>query len=86
MTLEEENDPMLYANSSATSHVVNNSGMISSTQPYKGTEKLYVGNGEGLQITHIDEGNIPTKHSSLKLKNVVVVLNIKKNLLFVSYL
>lgn len=45
-----------------------------------------VGNGENIPITHVDKTKINTTSSSVPLKNVLVVPNIKKNLLSASQL
>lgn len=61
--------------------MINNLHKISNVIPYKGNDSIYVGNGESLKIYHVGEGNIETKHEKLLLKNVMIVLEIKKNLL-----
>jgi hypothetical protein len=45
-----------------------------------------VGNGEQLPITHIGNAHLFPKESQLTLHNVICVLVIKKNLLFISQL
>lgn len=52
VALEEENDLNLYADSGATTHVINDPGMIHSTKKYIGNEKMYVGNGEVLNHSY----------------------------------
>lgn len=39
---------------------------------------IYVGNGEGLQISHIGTNNLDTQNGSLKLNNVLIVPKFKK--------
>ncbi|KAF3623851.1 putative flavin-containing monooxygenase 1-like [Capsicum annuum] len=55
---------------------------LSDLRPYKGSDKIVVGNRNGLIITHIDSGSV----SGLKLKEVLVVPQLKKKLLSVSKL
>ena len=83
---DEDNDPNFYADSGATTHITNDSGNITKIAPYKGNKSLYVGNGESLKITRVSETNIKTNHGNLNLKNVLVVPDIKKNLLSIGKL
>ncbi|KAF3655510.1 hypothetical protein FXO38_14642 [Capsicum annuum] len=64
----------------ATSHMTNNSSTLSNLKYYNGNDKIIVGNGSQLDITHV--GN--TIRSGLKLQDVLVVPKIAKNLLSVS--
>ena len=45
-----------------------------------------MGNREALRISHIGEAILKTKHRDLKLKNLLVVHEIKKNLLSIGKL
>ena len=65
---------------------MNHTGKISRLTPYHGKDSLYVDDGNSLDITHVSEGLIDTKEGSLKLNNILIVLEIKKNLLSVSQL
>ena len=76
----------MYADSGATTHILNNPGKVSKLKTYKGGDLLYVGNGDSLDITHIGEGDIYTENGKLKLKNVLIVPDIKKNLLSIGQL
>lgn len=51
-----------------------------------GYEKIYVGNGKGLHISHIGSTILKTTHDNLKLNNILVVPRLKKNLLYVPKL
>ncbi|KAF3668761.1 hypothetical protein FXO37_09354 [Capsicum annuum] len=64
----------------ATSHMTNNSSTLSNLKYYNGNDKIIVGNGSQLDITHV--GN--TIRSGLKLQDVLIVPKIAKNLLSVS--
>lgn len=65
---------------------MNDTGTISYLQPYNGKEKLFVGNDAELKISHIGQGKLQTQSSMLNLKDVLIVPNIKKNLISVSKL
>ena len=51
---------------------------------YHGPDDITIGNGKSLDITYVGERNI--HNGNLKLKNVLIVPEIKKNLLSVSQL
>ena len=54
---------------------------MSQVIPYKGHDAIFVGNGEALRISHIGKARLKTKHRDLKLKKLLVVLEIKKKML-----
>ena len=60
--------------------------MQSKIKNYKGNETIFIGNGESLNISHIGEGKIQTNNGILNLKNVLIVPDIKKNLMSVGKL
>lgn len=77
--------------SGATNHVTAELSNLSIQNGYKGNEKLTVGNGSQLVISHIGSTFIPIQSSvknsrSLILKNVLWVPQITKNLLCLSQL
>ncbi|KAH0767910.1 hypothetical protein KY285_003781 [Solanum tuberosum] len=80
--LQNTTDDTLYVDSAASSHMTHNSGILTDLKHYNGTDKIIIGNGSKLAITHV--GNI--SRSGLKLKEVLVVPKINKNLLSVSKL
>ncbi|KAK4481427.1 hypothetical protein RD792_012318 [Penstemon davidsonii] len=84
--LDEIQDPSWFPDTGATSHMTSNVGKLTSLTPYHGTDKVYVGNGALLDISHIGTASIPLGNKSLKLKNVLVVPEIKKDLLSISQL
>lgn len=86
MNLQDGNDPKFYADSGATSHMTNNKGNIDKPIPYEGNDKIFVGNGQGLHITHVGNASLNTDYGKLKLNNVLVVPKLKKNLLSVRQL
>lgn len=62
----------------ATNHVTNDSGNIHNRIEYNGSDKLFVGNGQGLQIANTDSSNLKTIFGNLKLQNILHVPSIKK--------
>ncbi|KAH9669465.1 retrovirus-related pol polyprotein from transposon RE1 [Citrus sinensis] len=82
----DANDAKLYADSGATTHMVNDPGKISELKPYEGNDAIVVGNGDCLNISHIGNTSIDTGISKLYLKNVLVVPGLKNNLLSVEQL
>lgn len=70
----------------ATTHTLNDHGKLTIKNTYNGNEKLYVGNGEALDITHIGNGKITNRQTDIHLKNVLIVRDMEKNLLSVSRL
>ncbi|KAF6136064.1 hypothetical protein GIB67_000468 [Kingdonia uniflora] len=68
----------------ATTHITDNPGTLSNIKPYFGFDYAIMGNGNRLLITHMGETRIA--NSKLHLHNVLVVPDIKKNLISVSQL
>ncbi|XP_049400053.1 uncharacterized protein LOC125864182 [Solanum stenotomum] len=80
--LQNTTDDTLYVDSGASSHMTHNSSILTDLKHYNGPDKIIIRNGSKLDITHV--GNI--SGSGLKLKEVLVVPKINKNLLSVSKL
>ncbi|PHT47166.1 hypothetical protein CQW23_11374 [Capsicum baccatum] len=51
MSLKAEEDPNLYANSGATTYILNDIGELSKVMRYRGDDTILVGNGESLNIS-----------------------------------
>ncbi|CAH9104736.1 unnamed protein product, partial [Cuscuta epithymum] len=75
-------DPSWYFDTGATDHVTPDIGKISLADTYTGDDKLQVGNGNHLSISHIGSCSL----QNLCLPSVFVVPNLTKNLLSVSKL
>ena len=84
MNMKDDYDPTLYADSVAMIHILNDLGKVSKLIPYKGNESLYIWK-EKVYI-HVGEGNMKTRYGDLKHKNVLVVSDIKKNLISIGEL
>ncbi|KAH0728435.1 hypothetical protein KY284_004300 [Solanum tuberosum] len=80
--LQNTIDDTLYVDSGASSHMTHNSGFLTDLKHYNGPDKIIIGNGSKLDITHV--GNI--SGPGLKLKEVLVVPKINKKLLSVRKL
>lgn len=75
-------DPSWYFDTGATDHVTPDLTKLQITEPYTGEDKLQVGNGNQLLITHLGSSSL----SSLHLPKVFIVPRLTKNLLSVSQL
>lgn len=67
-------------------HMTNDPSKMSKVMPYKGNDAIYIRNGECLKISCVGETKLKSDYGNLELKNVLVVPNIKKNLLLVEQL
>ena len=66
-------DPSWYADSGATNHVIAKMNNLSLKKPYEGREKLMIGNGKSLDITHIGHSYFPITYAKLlHLKNILI--------------
>lgn len=72
--------------SGASHHVTTDLNNLSFHAPYDGTEELVIGDGSGLQITHIGCLLLHTTHTSIILKNVLCVPSLSKNIISISRL
>ncbi|KAF8399800.1 hypothetical protein HHK36_015671 [Tetracentron sinense] len=79
-------DPDWIPDTGASSHMTNNPGIFTALRPYNGGDKIIIGNGQSLSISHIGDASVPTNSGSLHLKNVLLVPKITKNLLSVGQL
>ena len=83
-----------YLDSGATHHLTNNMENLHFKEEYKGTDKLIIGNGQGLSISHIGHAFLsfraskyPYTHATtIAFKDMLLVPTITKNLLSISKL
>ena len=86
-TSEGVADQGWYLDSGATHHLTNNVQNLVEGNPYNGTQLLFVGNGQGLTITHIGCTYLSTSFGThLSLTNTLCVPKITKNLISISKL
>jgi hypothetical protein len=72
--------------SGATNHVTSDINNLSSFFAYTGPDKLQIGNGFGLSISHIGSQTFKIAHHSIKLTNVLHVPQFSTNLISLSQL
>lgn len=75
-------DPSWYFDTGATDHVTPDIQILQITKPYNGTDKLQVGNGNDLHISHLSSSYL----HKISLPSVLVVPLLTKNLISVSRL
>lgn len=61
----------------AMDHITGNAENLESLTPYYGIDGVMVGNGHTIPITHIGQTTIGTGSSSIYLKDVLLVPDIK---------
>lgn len=66
---EKHKDENMYIDSGATTHMTNFTCNLSKFKTYKGKDRIVVGNGSELGITHVGS----TKISGLKINEMLVV-------------
>ena len=72
-----------YTDTGATDHITSDIGNLSLRSNYHGPEKVSIGNGAGLQISHIGSNSITTPSAHFHLNNMLCVPNISTNLISV---
>jgi hypothetical protein len=72
-----------YTDIGASAHMIFDVSQLDKMEPYTGKNKVTVGNGSSLPITHMGSYS---STSSFKLNDVLVVPNLTKNLLSISKL
>ncbi|XP_019084351.1 PREDICTED: uncharacterized protein LOC104709770 [Camelina sativa] len=69
--------------SGATHHLTSDLANLSLHQPCTGGEEVQIADGSGLKITHTGSTSLPTSSRSLDLKDILYVLDVRKNLISV---
>ena len=65
----------------ATDHITSDLDRLAIRENYNGNERVHVGNGAGLHISHVGHSTLNTTAKSLALRNILHVPHITKNLL-----
>ncbi|KAG8379883.1 hypothetical protein BUALT_Bualt07G0135600 [Buddleja alternifolia] len=86
LNIEHVPDLEWFPDTGATAHMTGNSGKLENLRLYKGFDAVMVGNGEFMNITHVGDTQVNYDGHEIPLRNVLLVPNIKKNLLSVSQL
>jgi hypothetical protein len=60
-----------FPNTGDNQHVTPNIASTTSSEPYTGTDQLYVGNGKGLVISHIAHSKIHAPKRTFTLSNIL---------------
>lgn len=68
----------------ASNHMTGKPGMLTNIRKYSGADFVLIGDGSSMPILAIGDSCIKQKNTALPLKNVLLVLNLTKNLLSVS--
>lgn len=88
--MEGSSDTNWYLDSGATHHLTNDMNNMQISESFTGTSKLIIGNGTGLNITHIGKAVLRlhncTDSTVIKLNNILLVPQITKNLISISQL
>jgi histone deacetylase 1/2 len=74
-------DTNWYLDTGATDHMTSDLDRLHIRERYNGHEQVHVGNGAGLQISHIGHSTINADANPLQLRNVLHVPQISKHLL-----
>jgi hypothetical protein len=76
--VQDFNNHEWFLDSGATSHITNNPDNLDVSTVYAGNERVLVGNGQSLPISHKGSVSNIIPHSSLVLSNVLVVQPLQK--------
>ncbi|GKB91464.1 ribonuclease H-like domain-containing protein [Tanacetum coccineum] len=76
-------DPTWHMNTCASSHLNFNASNLSTIFDKRLFPSVHVGDGKSIPVTNTGHNIIPSHHRPLHLHNVLVTLNIIKNLIFV---
>ena len=85
-SIQDLNDSEWFLDFGAISHMTSDTEVVDQPTLYSGNERVMVGNGQSLAISHTGSISSLIPSSSLLLSNVLVVLGIKKNLISISQL
>ena len=69
---------------SLSHHVTSNLHNLTPKQPYEGPHDIVIGDDTCMNITHIDNSTLSSSSHDFSLTNVLYVIFIKQNLVFVS--
>nr|GEV21906.1 hypothetical protein [Tanacetum cinerariifolium] len=72
-----------HLNTGANSHVTHDLEAMDNSEAYYGDDALHVGNGKGLPILYIGSSKVYSPQKTFSLKNILSVLEISHNLLYV---
>ena len=73
-----------FLDTGATHHLSHNEDNLQNTYPYQAGDKVAVGNGKKLSISHVGSKTLHTPHQSFYLQSVFYVPHLTTNLISVS--
>ncbi|KAH7655738.1 Zinc finger CCHC-type protein [Dioscorea alata] len=79
-------DPSWYFDTGTTDHITPDLNKLNISDEYRGDDKLLIGNGNQLFISHYGSTILPSMSNSICLKDILVVPKLTKSLLSVSKL
>ena len=82
----QNHDSNWYTDTCATSYMTSTEGNLHSSFPYNGHDFVVVGDGSRLPISHVGHTTLSSKYGDLALHDVLVVPELKKNLISVGKL
>ena len=86
MSLGDGPETTWYPDSGASAHMTPHDGNFVSKIPYTGNNRIVVGNGATLPITHLGTCTLPTSRKSLKVNSVLQVPQLTHNLVSIKRL
>ncbi|KAF8395849.1 hypothetical protein HHK36_019803 [Tetracentron sinense] len=81
MNIDDPQDPEWIPDTGASSHMTNDPGIFTTLKPYQGDDKIIVGHGQALEISHVGSATIPIGSKKIMPDNVLLVPKIARNLL-----
>lgn len=79
LSTADSSDPNWYPDTAATAHMTADAGNLSCSRLYDGTDRVLVGNGQLLDISHIGSAKLSLGQSKFLLKDLLHVPSIRKN-------
>lgn len=73
-----------YLDTGTSHHITHDLAGFHISSDYKGTEKVHIGDGQGLSIQHIGDSSFYSNSKCFQLSDILHILSIKKNLLSVQ--
>ena len=78
--------PLWLGDTGATNHMASHADLVQQPLPFNGASGVYVGNGDSLRISHIGNSSINLGSNSLSLNDILVVPQLKENLVSIAKL
>ncbi|KAG6748891.1 hypothetical protein POTOM_048829 [Populus tomentosa] len=78
--------PLWLGDTGATNHMASHADLVQQPLRFNGPSGVYVGNDDSLRISHIGNSSINLGNNSLSLKDILVVPQLKENLVSIAKL